>query len=267
MRKSNSRWRAGILPVLLCLASLLPGTSVAEEFGAGTVWADTKGYFTAPFHWDARDWMYVGGTLALVGASHAFDDKVRTHFAIGDRAVLNGKDTHSTRDAAPAFALVAGTFAYAWWIDDEAGRVESYSMLEAAGLATVTTTAFKYVAGRQRPNETTDQNAWRKSGSSFPSLHSSAAFAIGTVFAESGGDEYRWVRRVIGYGMAGATAYVRMKDNVHWLSDTVAGAALGVATAHFVLNRREQRRADAGQFTVGPGADGGILLGYSIPLR
>jgi membrane-associated phospholipid phosphatase len=32
---------------------------------------------------------------------------------------------------------------------------------------------------------------------------------------------------------------VRLGDNVHWLSDTVAGAALGIATAGFVLNRRE----------------------------
>jgi membrane-associated phospholipid phosphatase len=40
--------------------------------------------------------------------------------------------------------------------------------------------------------------------------------------------------------VAGATAYVRVKENVHWTSDTVAGAALGIATARFVLNRREQ---------------------------
>jgi len=58
-------------------------------------------------------------------------------------------------------------------------------------------------------------------------------------FAESGNDDYRWVRRILGYAVAGGTAYIRMKDNVHWLSDTVAGAALGVATARFVLNRED----------------------------
>lgn len=256
---------------LLCVSLLgtlgLARPCAAEQFDAGTAFKDVKLYFTAPVRWDARDWMYFGGTLLAIGASHALDDNVRTHFAIGERAVLDGKDPHSTRDALPAAALVAGTFAYAVLIDDEAGRVESYSMLEAAGLSSVTTMALKYVAGRERPNETTDENAWRNSGSSFPSLHASAAFAIGTVFAESGGDEYRWLRRFIGYGVAGATAYIRVHDNVHWLSDTVAGAAIGIATAHFVLNRREARAGGAGEVSVAPMQGGGVMVSYRVALR
>lgn len=260
--------RKSILLLCVLLAGVVaqPGACRAEQFDVATVLNDSKLYFTAPLRWDARQWMYAGGALLAVGAAHSFDDNVRTHFAIGDRSVLNGKDQHSTRDALPAAALVAGTFAYALWIDDEAGRVESYSMLEAAGLSAVTTTVLKYAAGRERPNETTDMNSWRNSGSSFPSLHASAAFAIGTVFAESGGDEYRWLRRVVGYGLAGATAYTRVHDNVHWLSDTVAGAAIGIATAHFVLNRREARR-NAGSVSVAPMRGGGVLLSYSLPLR
>jgi membrane-associated phospholipid phosphatase len=68
------------------------------------------------------------------------------------------------------------------------------------------------------------------------------------VFAESGNDEYRWVRRIIGYGVAGATGYVRINENVHWLSDTVAGAALGIATARFVLNRQNSASHASLQF-------------------
>jgi membrane-associated phospholipid phosphatase len=255
-----------LLCVLLAAVVAQPRACRAEQFDVATVLNDSKLYFTAPIRWDARHWLYAGGALLAVGAVHSFDDNVRTHFAIGDRAVLDGKDQHSTRDALPAAALVAGTFAYALWVDDEAGRVESYSMLEAAGLSAVTTTVLKFAAGRERPNESTDMNSWRNSGSSFPSLHSSAAFAIGTVFAESGGDEYRWLRRIVGYGLAGATAYTRVHDNVHWLSDTVAGAAIGIATAHFVLNRREERR-NAGAVSVAPMQGGGVMLSYSLPLQ
>jgi membrane-associated phospholipid phosphatase len=255
-----------LLGVLLAGAVAQPRSCRAEQFDVSTVFSDSKAYFTAPLRWDTRDWLYAGGALLAVGAAHSFDDNVRTHFAIGDRSVLDGKDKHSTRDALPAAALVAGSFAYAMWIDDEAGRVESYTMLEAAGLSAVTTTVLKYAAGRQRPNETTDMNSWRNSGSSFPSLHGTAAFAIGTVFAESGGDEYRWIRRIVGYGMAGATAYTRVHDNVHWLSDTVAGAAIGIATAHFVMNRREARR-NAGTVSVAPMQGGGVMLSYSLSLQ
>jgi membrane-associated phospholipid phosphatase len=69
-------------------------------------------------------------------------------------------------------------------------------------------------------------------------LHVTAAFAIGTVFAESGADEYRWVRRVVGYGVASATAYARLHGNQHWLSDVVAGSAIGVYAGAFTMNRQ-----------------------------
>ena len=104
--------------------------------------------------------------------------------------------------------------------------------------STATSEVLTLAAGRERPDATTSPNMWRHGGDSFPSVHVSAAFAIGTVFAESGNDEYRWIRRIIGYGIATGTAYVRVHENVHWLSDTVAGSALGIATARFVLNRQ-----------------------------
>src|ERR1700683_5135951 len=88
-----------------------------------------------------------------------------------------------------------------------------------------------------------------QTGRLIPVAPYNSAFAVGTVFAESGNDEYRWIRRTIGYGVAGATGYVRVSENVHWLSDSVAGAALGIATAQFVLNRQEaQDHAAALQF-------------------
>ena len=234
------------------------------SFTFSTALEDTKLYFTAPLRWDEEDWLYFGGTLVAIGASHQFDQRVRTHFATGSYAVLDGKDRNSLRDAMPAVALIAGTWAYAGLIDDSDGYREGWSLIEAGVLSTVTGTILGYAAGRKRPDATKSPNQWRQGGDSFPSLHASAAFAIGTVFAESGNDEYRWIRRIVGYGMAGATAYVRMKDNVHWLSDTVAGAALGIATARFVLNR--QGAPSHGSLQFQPQKDG-WLLSYSVNTR
>jgi membrane-associated phospholipid phosphatase len=39
----------------------------------------------------------------------------------------------------------------------------------------------------------------------------------------------------VGYGVAGYTGYSRVSDNAHWMSDVMAGAALGYYTAHFVM--------------------------------
>jgi membrane-associated phospholipid phosphatase len=108
---------------------------------------------------------------------------------------------------------------------------------------------------------------WRKGGGSFPSLHVSAGFAIGTVFAESGGDEYRWVRRVIGYGMGGGIAYARLHGNVHWLSDVVAGTAIGVYTGAFTLNRRYFRNSPVAFNVVPMDASGGLSLQFTYTPR
>jgi membrane-associated phospholipid phosphatase len=131
-------------------------------------------------------------------------------------------------------------------------------MLEAAAFSAVTTEVFKVAAGRRRPFETTHVDDWRDGGSSFPSSHASLTFAIGTVLAESGNEDFRWLRRAIGYGAASAVAYSRVHDGAHWLSDTVAGAALGIATGSFVTHRADERSRPYA-FTVQPTAHGAML--------
>jgi len=237
----------------------------AVSYGPKRIIRDIKAYATAPLRWDGADWLYFGGTLAAVEAAHQFDARVRRHFTAGSPTALNGKDTHSLQDAMPAAAAVVVTGLYATLIDDEAGRAETWSMLEAGALASATGLMLKFAAGRQRPDETVDPNRWRAHGSSFPSLHVTAAFAIGTVLAESGNDRYRWIRRFLGYGIAAATGYERLKHNAHWLSDTVAGAALGVASAHFAVHR-EYGGNPAAAWSFVP-IDRGVMLTYSVPLR
>jgi membrane-associated phospholipid phosphatase len=221
------------------LVGVFSGVGRAADSLLETTLEDTKLYFTAPLRWDEQDWLYFGGALAAIGAAHSFDDRVRDHFATGSKAILNGgEDRNSLRDAAPTVALIAGTGLYASFIDDRDGYREAWSLIEAGAFSGATAEVMGYAAGRERPDATTSPNIWGKGGDSFPSLHTTVAFAVGTVFAESGNDEYRWVRRIIGYGVAGATGYVRVSENVHWLSDSVAGAALGIASARFVLNRQ-----------------------------
>jgi hypothetical protein len=252
---------------LVLLGNVVPasGARADETFDIKTALEDTKLYFTAPLRWDREDWLFFGGALAAIAAAHEGDRRVREHFAVGSKAILNGgEDKNSLRDAAPTLALVAGTGLYAAFIHDPDGYRETWSLLEAGVFSSATAEILGLAAGRERPDGTISPNQWRQGGDSFPSLHASAAFAVGTVFAESGNDDYRWLRRIIGYGIAAGTGYVRIKDNVHWLSDTVAGAALGIATARFVLNRQETAPLAALQFQ--PAKDG-WMLSYSIRTR
>jgi hypothetical protein len=262
--KSRPRF-APLIETAISLLALLGGTDcLAGNIAARDILEDTKLYFTAPLRWDATNWAYFGGTLLAVGIAHEYDDDVRRHFANRSHAAAPGKDPDSTKEALPAAALLVGTVAGALLTDSSDGYSESWSMVEAGALSGVSGLALKYAFGRERPNDTEHADEWFKSGDSFPSMHTTLAFAIGTVLAESGNDRYRWLRRALGYGVAGGTAYLRMRDNVHWLSDTVAGAALGMASAHFVMNRRNDKRRSASVMLV-PIGDG-VMFSFAAPL-
>ena len=224
---------------------------------------DAAAYYTAPLRWNGRDWEYFGGALAAIAIAHHYDTQVRTHFDSGYRkSPLGPANSGSITDALPGAALFLGTWGYATLIGSHAGKGEAWNMLEAGGLSFVSAYALKYVVRRARPDATTDPNHFFRGGTSFPSEHATAAFAVGTVFAESGNPRYRWIRRTIGYGVGIYTAYSRLKHNAHWLSDTVAGAALGMATAHFVMDRSNARERADSSVSVVP-VPGGVMLAYS----
>jgi membrane-associated phospholipid phosphatase len=65
---------------------------------------------------------------------------------------------------------------------------------------------------------------------SFPSGHSSSAFTISTILSR----RYGWKMAIPAYTLATTTAIARMEDNRHYLSDVVAGAALGVAIGELI---------------------------------
>jgi len=224
---------------------------------------DAAAYYTAPLRWNGRDWEYFGGALAAIAVAHHYDTQVRTHFDGGYASPLGPKNSGGLSDALPGAALFLGTWGYATLIGSHAGESEAWNMLESGGLSFVSAYALKYVVRRQRPDATTGPNHFFGSGTSFPSEHVTAAFAVGTVLAESGNPEFRWIRRTIGYGVGIGTAYLRLKHNAHWLSDTVAGAALGMATAHFVMDRSRQRdEAQGMELSVVP-VRGGMMLAFS----
>ena len=226
---------------------------------------DAKAYYTAPLHWNKRDWEYFGGAVAAIAVAHHYDTQVRNHFDQGSPLPDGPRPSTSTdvTDALPAFALFLGTWSYAHLVGNRTGNSEAWNMLEAGGLSFISAYAIKYTVGRQRPYQTRNPNSWFSGGDSFPSEHATAAFAVGTVFAESGNPRYLWLRRTIGYGIAAYTAYLRVKANAHWLSDTVAGAALGMATAHFVMDRRAEGKMRHSMVSVVP-VRGGIMLAAAV---
>ena len=222
-------------------------------------------YFTAPLRGNASQWGWFAGALAAVAGSHHYDTQVYTHFTKGltPNEIQNIK-SDDLQDALPSVAVFLGTWGFAALTNDPNGHREAWSMIEAATLSTVNSYAMKFIIRREGPYQTSDPNEWFKSGGrSFPSEHATASFAIGTVLAEAGSDDYRWLRRVLGYGLGIGTSYLRLKHNQHWLSDTMAGGALGIASAQFTLNHAYRNQES--RFALVP-VPGGAMLTYRVEL-
>jgi membrane-associated phospholipid phosphatase len=110
--------------------------------------------------------------------------------------------------------------------------------LEALMLSGVITGAIKGVTGRARPFAAPgDPGNWsfmrgvrEERYQSFPSGHATAAFAFASAMTSQLDRDHspiaHWAGPVL-YSLAGVTAFARTYDHEHWLSDVVAGAAVG----------------------------------------
>jgi membrane-associated phospholipid phosphatase len=271
--------RKSWLPLCAAVLACIARTAAAQEASStsqvpdeqqapgllSTFGSDLKAYFLSPLHWNSTDWLYFGGTVAAVAASHHYDDQVRTHFTTGQYASnLTSPNPHNLQDAAPAVAVVGATWFFAGLFRDNNGHRETAEMLEAGALSSASAFLLKSLIRRQGPDVTADSSQFGGGTGSFPSLHATAAFSIGTVLAESGNDDVRWIRRLLGYGLGAFTSYERLKHNAHWLSDTVAGAGLGIATGHFVMNRHKPPDYSS-SLSIVP-INGGVMLTFSKTL-
>ncbi len=112
----------------------------------------------------------------------------------------------------------------------------------------ISVTILKRIVGRTRPeinNRWTgpfhifhpdDENNFNISGSefhSFPSGHTTTAFAIATVYAKQ--YENKKAIPVIAYGMASIVGVTRVIKNRHWASDVFAGGVLGYLCGRTVV--------------------------------
>ncbi len=101
----------------------------------------------------------------------------------------------------------------------EFGRDASESLITA----TILVTGLKYTVGRERPDGSNNQ--------SFPSGHTITAFCFAPVVQKYWG----WGAGALAYGLGTVTAAARIAGYHHYLSDTIAGATLGIIIGNAVV--------------------------------
>lgn len=221
--------------------------------------SDLKQQVTAPFHAKPRDWT----RAAIVTAATAgilLADKPIMRFATDLRArdaSVKGTSKWITRFGGPyeVYTLAAlGT--YGFLFKNEKIKTTTFLATQAYITSAVIFEALKFLSGRQRPyfyNPETGLNnpTWhgpfyqfRKdahgnkpdsySYTSFPSGHTTLAFAAVTVYAMEYSD--RPLIPVLSYSAASLIGLSRITENKHWASDVFIGAILGHLIGRQVVN-------------------------------
>jgi len=182
------------------------------------------------------------GTLAMT-----LDSKVSRHFY-----KQNNGFSRSVADIGNQFGrewqlpIILGSGVYGYFADD--AKMQRFFLYSSgSGLITqLITDEVKKMGGRLRPVQADNFNSGQfnnKAGKSFFSGHTSAAFSLATSFAEVYGENP--YLKYGAYGLASLTAYARVHDQKHWLSDTIVGATMGYAITkayiyvfdHYVENK------------------------------
>ncbi len=182
------------------------------------LWGETKETF---WGWN---FAYVAATAGLAGGLAFLDADMQKPWRRGDELV--GHDLTKIGDVVGNPGVQAGvmglTYTLGQFIDDPTMTQAGTSMAETMIFTSLTTLALKGIFNRERPDG--DDHL------SFPSWHASATFGNATVLAEY----YGWKAAIPAYLVSIFVGWSRIEDNSHFVSDVVAGAAIGCIYGHAV---------------------------------
>lgn len=213
-----------------------------------------KQEFTKPFHMSKKDWRNFGIFSATEAALFLVDKPIQ-------KSVLKFRNRNTSINNLSKYVTNFGGLYEGYTLVGIAGYglifkkkkmvtttlLATQSYITAAALETV----LKFLVGETRPSyygpeevasprflgpfsKTQRDASGRKTYSSFPSGHTTVAFAAATVFAS----EYRDkpIIPIIAYSAATLIGISRVTENMHWATDVLAGAALGFLSGKQVVN-------------------------------
>lgn len=216
--------------------------------------SDLKQEFTKPFHMTSKNWGEFG-KFALVTVALGFADEPIQRAAVkfhDDNTAVQNISKYVTNFGGTYEAYTLAAFgAYGLIFKSQKMKTTTLLATQAYITGAALESVLKIVTGRTRPSYygpgleaeprflgpftkvAKDLNG-KTVGSSFPSGHTTVAFAAATVFAE----EYRKTVYIpiIAYSAATLIGLSRITENKHWATDVLVGATLGYLAGKEVVN-------------------------------
>ena len=166
--------------------------------------------------------------LGLAKAVTGWDDRANSH--LEENWILEFSDVTnlygSSRYNLPASLIF---WSYTRMRGGETARALSSDIIRSLVYVQAVVGPIKHAVGRERPDGSNKL--------SFPSGHTANSFAMAELFR----GRFGWKAGVPLYTLGVLTALGRMEENLHHLSDVVAGATIGYAIGRAVNGRTHSR--------------------------
>ncbi|MHB8578316.1 MAG: phosphatase PAP2 family protein [Ignavibacteriaceae bacterium] len=191
---------------------------------------------------ETKAWDFAG-TVAAIGIGYSVDNNLHT-FSQRNINPLGNKIFSIDKVYGSGYTLfgIAGIYGYGLFLNNQGVRKIGLQTIEAVGYAGVITSVLKSLVGRSRPYANDGKDMFHPfnthaAETSFPSGHMTVAVAMSTVLANNTNSLFL---KIICYSAAGLVGCSRIYHNAHWISDVVAGGAIGYFVGNFVTNNYEK---------------------------
>ncbi|ADE11256.1 phosphatase PAP2 family protein [Sideroxydans lithotrophicus] len=198
---------------------------------------DVKHVATSPARWEETEWHTAGwASLAVVGTALVVDrplrDEMRRHS--GNNSFITQVERFGSQYAA---GVVGGFYVVGAFTGNNTAVQVAQDGIAASLIASgIVTPTIKLLAGRSRPRADEDIYNFKPfsdANSSFPSGHTTEAFALASVIANH--YDETWVT-CASYSIAGLVGLARTYHQAHFASDVVAGAMIGTLVGKSVVS-------------------------------
>ncbi|NOU00522.1 MAG: phosphatase PAP2 family protein [Gallionella sp.] len=235
--------RLSLIGIALCTLCSAHPVSATEPAYPDIVIDDVKHVITAPSHWDKAEWQQAGWvTLGIIGTAVILDrplqDEMRRYAPNNNHFV-----SQVERLGAQYSIAVLGGFYLAGATGNQTAKHVAQDGFAASLIASgLITPSIKLVFGRSRPRAnlgSTHFKPFTDSNTSFPSGHTTEAFALASVIANH--YDERWVQ-YSAYSLAGLVGLARSYHDAHFASDILTGAIIGTLVGQSVVEHNRAMR-------------------------
>lgn len=231
-----------------------------------TFWEDLKELPQKPGGWSKTQWYIAGGVLAATGGALFYDEKIRS-FNERHRSetwLHLSQDVTHFGDIRYQIPVIAGFYAGGLVFGSMQMRKIAADATEASVIAAfLINPTICFLTGRALPNAHEEPGRFlpfRLHRFSFPSGHTSAAFALASVLDVDLRSSFGYWQTPLLYGMALGVAHSRVYDDKHYLSEVILGGAIGWSVGTWIASK-DRGTAPAPALTLIPYL-GGAQLAY-----